>query len=1053
MNFVQFALRRPYTVLVVVLGVVFGAVLGIRTMARDIFPSLGVPTIYVAQPYGGMDPAQMEGFLTYYYEYHFLYITGIEHVESKSIQGAALIKLQFYPGTDMSQAMSETVSYVNRARAFMPPGTVPPFVMRFDAGSVPVGYLAFASSTRSVGQIQDLALNTVRPLFATLPGVSAPPPFGGSPRAIVVDLDADKLQGYGISPQEVVAAIANAETINPSGNIYLEGKYPVVPVNSIVKEAKDLAGVAIRTGTFPAVFVRDLGRVSDSSDIVTSVALVDGRPTVYIPVTKRADASTVSVVNLVKQNLARFQGALPDDVQVSYVFDQSPFVTRAITSLTTEGIFGAILAGVMVLLFLRDWRSALIVVINIPISLLAAVFALWVTGQTINIMTLGGLVLAVGILVDMSTVVVENIHTHLTRTEHVERAVFDAGREVAVPLAIAMLCVVAVFLPSFAMQGAARSLFVPLSLAVGFSMFASYALANTLVPILSVWAFRGSRAAQHGASQAEPGFFARMQDRYVARLRPLVAHRAVVLCVYLLICGATIVLLFPRLGTDIFPRVEAGQLQLRLRGPTGTQLERTTATSERVLKIIADEAGPDTVAMSLGLVGVHGSAYPINFIYQWNSGPQESVLQVQFKDTARLDLQTLRERLRKRLAREMPEFQVSFEPADIVSRVMSFGASTPIEVAVSGPTLKDDRAFADKIRAKLATLPMLRDVQLGQPLDYPSVGVTVDRERAGILGFTANDVTRALTPATSSSRFTQPVYWAAANGVAYQVQVEIPQKQMTSIEDVRNVPVAGDGGRLTLLRNVATVGNGTVVGEYDRYNMARTVTVTANIEGASLGNAAAAVSQAVEQLGAAPSKVNVAIRGEVQPMTDLLGALRVGLLLSVLVIFLLLVANYQSWELALITVVSVPAVLCGVLLALWLTGTTLNLESFMGAIMAVGVAVANAILLVTFAERARLTGLSAEEASISGASSRLRPILMTSLAMIAGMLPMAAGVGESGQQSAPLGRAVVGGLAVATVATLLVLPAVFAVVRGKASRRSPSLHPDDISSVTQAAAR
>jgi multidrug efflux pump subunit AcrB len=1044
MNLVQFALRRPYTVLVIVIGVVIGAALGIRSMARDVFPPLGVPTIYVAQPYGGMDPAQMEGFLTYYYEYHFLYITGIEHVESKSIEGAALIKLQFYPGTDMSQAMSETVSYVNRARAFMPPGTVPPFVTRFDAGSVPVGYLAFSSATRSVGQIQDLALNTVRPLFATLPGVSAPPPFGGSPRAIVVDLDADKLRGYGISPQEVVAAIASAETINPSGNIYLEDKYPVVPVNSIVKEAKDLAGVAVRTGTFPTVFVRDIGRVSDASDIPSSVALVNGIPTVYIPVTKRADASTLSVVNLVKQSLAKFQAALPDDTHVSYVLDQSPFVTRAISSLTTEGILGAILAGVMVLIFLRDWRSALIVVVNIPIALLAALTALWVTGQTVNIMTLGGLVLAVGILVDMSTVVVENIHTHLVHAERVERAVLDAVQEVAVPLLIAMLCVVAVFLPSFAMQGAARALFMPLSLAVGFSMLASYVLANTLVPVLSVWAFR-ARRARHHAVEGEPGFFARMQQGYAARLRPLVSHRSVVLWVYLLICAVAIALLLPRLGTDIFPRVEAGQLQLRLRAPTGTQLDLTTEASQRVLKIIAEETGPDAVALSLGLVGVHASAYPVNFIYQWNSGPQESVLQVQFKETARLHMQALRERLRERLAREMPEFQVSFEPADIVSRVMSFGASTPIEVAVSGPSLADDRQFADKVRAKLRGLPMLRDVQLGQPLDYPSVGVTVNRERAGVLGYTANDVTRALTPATSSSRFTQPIYWAAANGVAYQVQVQIPQRRMTSIEDIRNVPVAGDGGRSTLLRNVASVGTSTVVGEYDRYNMARMITVTANVEGSSLGGAAQAVQQAVARLGDPPAKVNVAIRGEVQPMTELLGALRVGLLLAVLVIFLLLVANFQSWELALITVASVPAVMVGVLLVLWLTGTTLNLESLMGAIMAVGVAVANAILLVTFAERARLAGHDAAESAIAGASSRLRPILMTTLAMIAGMLPMAAGVGESGQQSAPLGRAVVGGLALATIATLLVLPAVFAVIRGKAARRSPSLHPDDLS--------
>ena len=1051
MNLVQLALRRPYTVLVIVIGVVIAAALGIRSMARDVFPPLGVPTIYVAQPYGGMDAAQMEGFLTYYYEYHFLYITGIEHVESKSIQGAALIKLQFYPGTDMSQAMSETVSYVNRARAFMPPGTVPPFVTRFDAGSVPVGYLAFSSKTRGVGQIQDLALNTVRPLFATLPGVSAPPPFGGSPRAIVVDLDPDKLRGYGISPQEVVSAIANAETINPSGNIYLDDKYPVVPVNSIAKDAQDLAGVAVRPGLFPTIFVRDLGRVSDSSDIPTSVALVNGIPTVYIPVTKRADASTVTVVNLVKQNLPKFQAALPDDTTVSYVLDQSPFVARAISSLTIEGILGALLAGAMVLLFLRDWRSSIVVVVNIPIALLAAVTALWLTGQTVNIMTLGGLVLAVGILVDMSTVVVENIHTHLSQTERVERAVLDATREVAVPLVIAMLCVVAVFLPSFAMQGAARALFIPLSLAVGFSMFASYLLANTLVPILSVWAFRSRRGTTHESAQSGPGFFVRLQRAYVARLQPLVAHRLPLLCVYLLICGAVIAVLFPRLGTDIFPRIEAGQLQLRLRGPTGTQLDLTTAASQRVLKLIADETGPDAIALSIGLAGVHGSAYPVNFIYQWNSGPQESVLQVQFKDSAGVDLQALRERLRKRLAGEMPDYQVSFEPADIVSRVMSFGASTPIEVAVSGPSLADDRAFAEKVRARLRTLPMLRDVQLGQPLDYPSVGVTVDRERAGVLGYTANDVTKALTPATSSSRFTQPVYWAAANGVAYQVQVQIPQRRMTSIEDVRNVPVVGDGGRATLLRNVASVVAGQVIGEYDRYNMARTITVTANVEGASLGTAAAAVENALAEIGPPPAKASVATRGEVQPMLDLLDALRGGLVLAVVVIFLVLVANFQSWELAIVTVVSIPAVLAGVLLMLWLTGTTLNLESFMGAIMAVGVAVANAILLVTFAERARRAGQNASDAAISGASGRLRPILMTSLAMIAGMLPMAAGVGESGQQSAPLGRAVVGGLVFATLATLLVLPGVFATIRGNAGRRLPSLHPDDINTPAETA--
>jgi multidrug efflux pump subunit AcrB len=1042
MSLVQFALRRPYTILVLVLGLLLGAGLALRSMARDIFPSLGVPTIYVAQPYGGMDPAQMEGFLTYYYEYHFLYITGIEHVESKSIQGAALIKLQFYPGTDMSQAMAETVSYVNRARAFMPPGTVPPFVMRFDAGSIAVGYLAFAGATRSLNQIQDLALNTVRPLFATLPGVSAPPPFGGSARTIVVALDAAKLQGYGLSAQDVVSAIANAEIINPSGNIYLNDKYPAVPVNSIVKDAQDLAAVAIRPGALPTVFVRDIGRVADASDIQTSIALIDGRPTVYIPVTKRADASTLAVVSAVKQNLPKFQAALPDDVTVSYVFDQSPFVTRAIASLLSEGALGAVLAGLMVLLFLRDWSSALIVVINIPLSLLAACFALWVTGETINIMTLGGLALAVGILIDEATVVIENTHTHLLRGQRVGRAVIDAGREVMVPRLLAMLCVVAVFLPSFTMQGAARALFVPLSLAVGFTMLASYFLASTLVPVLSVWAFR-SRHGLRAFRERDAGFFLRLQQGYAHRLRSLVAHRVLVVILYLLGCASLAVLLLPRLGTDIFPQLEAAQLQLRLRAPTGTQLELTAAATQQALKIIGEEAGPRAVALSLSLVGVHGSNYPVNFIHLWNSGPQESLLQVQFNRSAHLDMAALRARLRARFARDMPTVQFSFEPADIVSRVMSFGASTPIEVAVTGASIADDRAYAEKVRARLAQLPMLRDVQFGQPLDYPSVDVTIDRERAGMLGMTTADLSRALTPATSSSRFTQPIYWAGANGVAYQVQVEVPQRQMTSLEDVDNVPVSGAEGRSTRVRDIATVKAATMIGEYDRYNMSRMITVTANIEGQSLGSAAASVREALAAIDKPPAKVTVSLRGEVQPMGELLQGLQQGLLLSVLVVFLLLLANFQSWQLALVAVASIPAAIAGIALCLWLTHTALSLESFMGAIMAVGVAVANAILLVTFAERARMAGQSAADAALGGAASRLRPILMTSLAMIAGMLPMAIGWGEGGAQTAPLGRAVIGGLLLATLATLAVLPGVYTLLRGRAGRHSASLDPDE----------
>jgi multidrug efflux pump subunit AcrB len=1029
------------TVVVAVVAVLFAAVLALQGTARDIFPNIGTPTIYVAQPFGGMDPAQMEGYLTYYYEYHFLYITGIEHVESKSIQGAALIKLQFYPGTDMAQAMAETAAYANRARAFMPPGTVPPFIMRFDAGSVPVGNLVFTSSTRSVGEMQDAALNLVRPLFATLPGVSAPPPFGGSARTILINAKPERLRAYNMSPDELVVALTAANTITPSGNVSLGDIYPMVPLNSVVNNIKDLEAVPVRTGVYPAVFVRDVATVTDGSDIVTSYALVNGRRTVYIPVTKRADASTLTVVNLVKNSLGKFQNVLPEDIKVTYEFDQSGYVTSAITTLVTEGALGALLTGLMVLLFLRDWRSAGIVVINIPIALMGAILALAVTGQTVNIMTLGGMALAIGVLVDMSTVVVENIATKHVPGSSLARAVVDSAREVAVPLLIAMLCVLAVFVPSFFMTGTAKAMFLPLALAVGFSMIASYLLASTLVPILVVWL--GKRAGERAVQEASTGRFERFRQRYARFTRWVVAVRGRAATVYFALTVLIVVLLGPRLGNEIFPQVDAGQLQLRLRAPAGTRVEATEKIALKVLELIKDEAGgADKVDVTLGLVGVHPPNYPINLIYLWNGGSDEAVLQVQFKSDSKLRMEPFKERLRARFAAELPDVSFSFEPSDIVSRVMSMGSSTPIEVAVTGPNLADDRAFAERVRNALHRMPQLRDVQYGQTLDYPTVDVDIDRERAGLIGVSMADVSRSLVSATSSSRYVVPNYWADANtGVSYQVQVQLPQALMNSTEEVRNISVTTRGGQSQLLRNLGRVSEGSAVGEYARYNGQRMVSVTANLFNTDLGSAAAAVKETISKLGKPPAKVTVALRGQVQPLNQMLSGLQMGLGVAILAIFLMLAANFQSLRLSLAVVSVLPAALAGVVLSLWLTGTTLNIQSFMGAIMAVGVAVSNAILLVTFAERERAS-TDAAAAAVEAGRSRLRPILMTSLAMIAGMLPMALGLGQSGEQSAPLGRAVVGGLALATVATLLVLPAIFALL-SRSTRQTVSLLPDE----------
>lgn len=1065
MRLILSALRRPFTVMVIILAVALGSLLAVgrsvseqlglpypdglpRGMEVDIFPSLNLPVIYVCQPYGGMDPAQMEGFLTNYYEYHFLYISGIHHVESRNVQGTALMKLHFHPGTNMAQAMAETINYVNRSQAFMPPGTVSPFVMRFDTGSVPVGYLVLSSDTRSIAEIQDLALFRVRPMFSSLPGVSAPPPFGGSARSIVITIDPQRLQSYGMSPDEAVTALVRGNSISPSGNIPIGDKYPIVPVNSVVRDPQQLGSIPIRMGSDP-VYLRDVGYIEDSADAPAGYALADGRRAVYILATKRSDASTLSVIHNIKNALPKMKDALGKEgegIDVRFEFDQSPYVTRAVAGVVMEGLLGAALVGLMIVIFLRDWRSALVVVLNIPLALMAAVLALWVSGQTINLMTLGGLALAIGILVDEATVAIENIHAHLQRGKPIAEAVRDGSAETAVPRLLAMLCVLAVFVSSFFMKGAAQALFVPLSLSVGFAMIASYILSSTFVPVLSVWLLR------HG-THGEGGLFRRFRQSYERLLAPIVSLRWLVVAVYLAASLAVILVLGGQLGRSIFPVVDAGQFRLRMRAPDGTHIERTEALAKQALALIDQELGAENVELTLGYVGMIHSNFPVNAVYQWSRGPEEVILYVDLNDDLAISDEELKSRLRQRLSAEMPDVRFSFEPSDIVNEVMSFGSPTPVEVAVSGPNFQDNRAFAERIQEELSQVPFLRDLQVGQSLDYPTVQVNVDREKAGLAGLMPVDVSRALVTATSSSRFVVPNYWAdPKSGIAYQVQVEIPRPVLRtpygvdtvgSSEELGQIPLKRTGSGQVLIRDVADIQSGTMPGQYDRYNMRRQITLTANVAATDLGVVSREVSRALARAGDPPTGVQVEVRGQIPPMQEMQSGLAIGLLLAIVAVFLLLTANFQSLRLALVTVSTAPAVVAGVVLMLWLTSTTLNIQSFIGAIMAIGVAMANAILLVTFAEQRRGDGLSARDAAVQGAGSRLRAILMTSLAMTAGMLPMALALGEAGQQNAPLGRAVIGGLIAATAATLLVLPSMFALIQAKASIQSASLDPND----------
>src|SRR6201997_76724 len=654
---VRLALRRPITIVVIVVAIALASVLAVQRTRIDIFPTLDLPVIYVAQPYGGMSPQQMEGFISYYYEYHFLYINGIESVEAKSIQGVALLRLSFHAGTNMTEALAQTVSYVNRARAFMPPGTVSPFVIRFDAGTLPVGYLVFSSPSRTLSEIQDLALNRVRPVFATLEGVSSPPPFGGNQRTIVINVDPQKLHAYGLSPDNVVQALTTGNSIQPAGNVDLGSTNAMVTTDSTVTQINELLDIPLRAGTGAAVYLRDVGSVKDTSDVLAGYALLGGQRTVYIPVTKRPDASTITVVNEVRQSIGRFQSLIPPDIKITYEFDQSQYVRAALLSVLREGLIGAGLTGLMILLFLGDWRSSLIVVITIPFALLMAVVFLRLTGQTINIMTLGGLALSVGVLGDEGTVLMENIHVHLAQGEKKAQAVRAASREVAIPRLLAMLSVLAVFLPSFFMTGPAQSLFVPLSLAVGFSMGASYLLSSSLVPVLANWILKQENSATEHSKESR---IDRFRERFQSVLGRLMEFPKLLPAAYVLVALMIVVMIGPRLAEEIFPSAASTQFRLRIDAPDGTRVAVTEALVQKVLAAITREVGTGDLELTLGYIGTQPSSYPINTVFLWTSGSQQAIMNVGLNPDAKISLRSLEEDLRQKLPQEFPGTHFSF---------------------------------------------------------------------------------------------------------------------------------------------------------------------------------------------------------------------------------------------------------------------------------------------------------------------------------------------------------------------------------------------------------
>jgi multidrug efflux pump subunit AcrB len=1062
------AMDHPITTFMFVVALIGVGFLAFEEMRVDIFPSLNTPKIYIFFDFIGMSPDQIEGFIVNELELYFQYVDGVKDIKSRNIQQVGLIELSFFPDTKMGEAVAEVVAMSDRAMAWMPPGSLPPMIMRMDAGSIPIGYLVFESEgdKTSIGMMGDLAQNIIRPLVQkNVPGTVAISPFGPNMRSIIINVDPRKLLEYNLNPDDLVVALKKQNVVIPSGNIYVKDTMPTVNNNATVIDPQKLLDMPIKTGW--NVYLRDIATVQDATDINYGYALVDGKKAIHLPIIKKDTGSTLEVVADVNKSMEKFRNAVPKDVKISFEFDESPTVVHAVKSVATEGAIGAGLTGLMILLFLRDWRSVLVVVLNIPLALTGSLFGLWVSQNTINIMSLGGMALAIGILVDEATVTIENTHVQMQHTDNIATAVLRASNATAVPRLLALLCILSVFIPAFIMKDPLRALFMPLTLGVGFAMISSYLLSSTFVPIMSVYLLK--HEGQHEENGAKkPGLFDRIVKVYSRIVDWFIQLRWWVVPIYLALCLLILGLMGLEVGTEMFPQIDQGEFVLRFRPPPGSSYELTREMGVKCLQEIEQEAGGGNLEISMAFVGQVAPNFGIDNMVLFMRGPDDGWLRVKLNEDSDIKLDEFRERLRKVLPervnpwlekrletgglskfearRQAEKSTYGFEPGDIVSQVMSFGSSKPLAIRLVGTDYDAIRKHADKITTEMKKNPHLRDVGYEQTLDYPSVELNIDRELAGLIGITPMDMKHSLVMATSSTRFTDLNYWInVKTGFDYLVQIQVPPLRLEKPSDLEELPLKPVNPVVPLMvRDVlmdGTVHEGSRPGEYDRDMSQRFVEVIANVEGEDLGRAADQVRQAIQDAGEAPRGVRVEEMGQLPMMKQMFTALGIGLGVAVFVILILLTAYFQSPRLAVTSIGAVPGVLAGIAAILYCSKTTLNIESFMGSIMCLGVSVSNSVMMVTFMDEHWKSGKSSHESALLGASERLRPILMTACAMTVGMVPMSLALERGSQMEAPLGRAVIGGLVMSTFATLLVLPSIFAVVIGSKKYSSPSLYP------------
>jgi len=1096
---VRLALRRTYTFVVAALLIVVLGAVSISRMSTDIFPNIDVPVVSVVWSYFGMPADEIETRIVFVNERILTAsVNGIEHIESQALSGVGVIRIYFRPGSNIAEAQAQVTATCQMLLKVMPPGITPPFIVRYSATSVPIVQIAISSDTLTEQQIFDYAQNFVNQRLGTVQGARVPQPWGGRERQLMVSLDPDALYAQGVSPSDVSAAIGSQNLIIPAGTAKMGTREYVVKVNSSPDTIASFNEIPIRTVNGIPVYIKDVANVTDGYRVQTNIVRRDGRRAVLMTILKGEGASTLGVVEGVRAALPAIQAQLPPELKLELMFDQSVFVRAAVDGVLKEGAIAAGLTALMILLFLGSWRSTLIVAISIPLSILASIIALWALGYTLNTMTLGGMALAVGILVDDATVEIENVHRNMGMRKTLRRAILDGAAQVAMPAFVSTLAICIVFVPVVFLTGPAAFLFAPLALAVVFAMLASYFLSRTLVPTMVLYLLPKEAEAESRRGHEGPAHprltlwsvirhpssfhlafnrgFERLRLTYRSLLGWALDHRLATAAAMLGFALGSLAL-YPWIGRDFFPSVDAGQFRLHVRAPAGTRVEETERIFGEVEGVIREVVPDRERALILDNIGQTQSFTIMAFLNTGTVSDADGEILVSLKPEHRPTADFVA-RLRDELPGRFPDCAFYFEPADITSQILNFGLPAPIDVQVVGVKRDENLAVAKRLGREMAKVPGIADVHLQQITDIPDLRLNVDRILASSLGLTQQDVSGSVLVSLSSTNQVAPNFWVnPENRVNYRVAVQTPEHRIHSVDTLMSTPIikgqaASSRNRMTgkalgtpdqptqLLGNLAVLSRGTEAANINHYNVQPTFDVYANVQGRDLG----AVSNDVQRIVDAAKKdlprgSSIVIRGQAESMNSSFLGLATGLIFAILLVYLLLVVNFQSWMDPFIILTALPGALAGILWILFLTRTTLSVPALMGAIMCIGVATANSILVVTFANEQRREGLDARNAALAAGATRLRPVLMTALAMIVGMLPMSLGLGEGGEQNAPLGRAVIGGLVVATVFTLIFVPVSYSALRRKSPAReltddemdgSPAEAPRDAAAVFHA---